>query len=192
MARRQIRRRSRGQIIRRQFENKPKRKFNARKRRVFYKALLQRLPLTRCAELAGITFQTYRNWMKKGQNIRHPVHRRFRYKVKQIIAQNETEALEIIRRAAGGGAQVVETKIVVGYKGTETTRTVKKALPTWQAAAWYLERRHREDYGREAIPEDMRKSAEEQAAEVKQALEVLYRSVPLGDEDAQLPDDMPT
>lgn len=192
MANRKIRRRSRGQIIRRESNPSPKRKFNTRKRKIFYSALLQRLPLTRCAELAGITYQTYRQWMKKGNDIRHPVHRRFRFKVKQIGAQNEREALDIIRKAAGGGAKVVETKVVVGPRGAETTRIVKAALPIWQAAAWFLERRHRDDYGRDALPESMKKSAEEQAKEVKDALDALYKSVPLSDEDIEMPDDMPT
>ena len=130
--------------------------------------------------------------MKKGNDIRNPVHRRFRFKVKQIGAQNEREALDIIRKAAGGGAKVVETKVVVGPRGAETTRIVKAALPIWQAAAWFLERRHRDDYGRDALPESMKKSAEEQAKEVKDALDALYKSVPLSDEDIEMPDDMPT
>ena len=177
--------------MRRDRPTRPKRKFNVRKRRIFYKALRQRLPLTRCAELAGINYSTYRLWMKKGKEIRNPVHRRFRFKVKQIQAKCEQEALDIIRKAAGGGAKVVETKVVVGPKGTETTRTWKTALPVWQAAAWYLERRHRDEYSREATPEAARKSAEEQANEVKEAFEALRDTIPTQEPEVCLPEDMP-
>ena len=149
-----------------------------------------RLPITRCCNLAGINHSTYNLWMKKGKEIRHPVQRRFRFKVHQIIAKNEKESLDIIKKAASGGAQVVETKVVVGPKGTETTRTWKTALPVWQAAAWYLERRHREDYSRDAMPEDKKKSIEEQAQEVKEAFDALKQTVPTNGLD-MMPEDMP-
>lgn len=145
----------------------------------------------RCCELSGISFSTYRTWMKKGEEIRNPVHRRFRYKVKQIIAQNEQEALDIIRKAAAGGAKVVETKVVVGPKGTETTRAWKTAMPTWQAAAWYLERRHRDEYSRDSIPESAKKSIEEQASEVKEAFDALNSTIQTEAPDVCLPEDMP-
>ena len=109
--------------------NSPPRSFIARKRKLFYAALKQRLPLTRCAQLAGISYPTYRKWMIKGKDKKYPVHRRLRYRCKQIEAANEVEALDIIRACAKGGNKVVETKVSVGYKGTETTRTVKTALP---------------------------------------------------------------
>lgn len=171
--------------------NIPKRVFNARKRRIFYSALKQRLPYTRCAELAGISYHTFRNWMKKGEDRKNPIHRRFWFKVNQIVAQNEREALDIIRKASTGGSKVVETKVVVGARGTETTRTWKTALPVWQAAAWYLERRHKDEYSRDAKSDNDRKSVEEQANEVKEAFEALSGTIPANEADVELPDDMP-
>jgi hypothetical protein len=147
----------------------------------------------RVVELAGISYEIYRKWLEIGKNKKtHPVHYHFRKRIKEIIANNEQEALDIIRAAAKGGSRIVETSVLVGPKGTETRRTWKEQLPQWTAAAWYLERRHREDYGRDAIPEDQRKSAEEQAQEIRAAYDSLMQSVPVEDPLDELPEDMPT
>ena len=167
--------------------------FVASKRKQFYAALRNRLPLLRCSEMAGISYATYRNWMKLGKEPdKNPLHARFRFRVKHIVATNEQEALDIIRTAAKGGHQVVESKVTTGFKGTETTRIVKTALPVWTAAAWYLERTNREEYGRDATPESQKKSAEEQAQEVRDAIRALSQTVPIEDlEEETLPEDMP-
>lgn len=169
----------------------PKRKFNVRRRRIFYEAVKKRLPVTRAVELAGISFTAYRRWMNLGKGMGYPIQRRFRLKVKKLEAQNEQECLDIIRDAGQGGSKVVETKIVVGSRGQETTRTWKVQLPQWQAAAWYLERRLRLDYTKDITEADQKKSAEEIAREVKDALDALSTSVPTDSVDLELPEDMP-
>jgi len=166
-------------------------KFNRFRRRAFFTAIKDRIPATRACELVGISFVTYRKWMLLGNEKGHPIQRRFRQKVKSIEVDNEKECLEIIRRAGKGGNKVVETKITIGPKGQETTRHWKTALPQWQAAAWWLERRLKDEYSKDISTEDKKKSAEELAREVKDALEALQGSVPTEEPELVLPDDMP-
>jgi hypothetical protein len=168
-----------------------KKKFNRRKRNLIYKNLERRIGISKAVELAGITVRTYRQWMEKGKDKRNPVHRHFRYRVKKIMAQAEIEALDIIRKAAEGGNKIIETKVSTGPKGTETTRTWKVAAPQWTAAAWFLERCHKERYSRDAKDPEKEKSAEEQAGEIKKAADALFDSVPVNEDDVDLPEDMP-
>lgn len=84
---------------------------------------------THAAKLAGIGYSTLREWAND------PEKADFAEAIKKAQAigdqANRDECLNTIRKAAAG------------YKiGDEIVR------PTWQAAAWYLERRHRAEFGR--------------------------------------------
>lgn len=155
-------------------------KFTRLVRTVIYKALEARLPVSRAVELSGISFVTYREWMKRGKEVDQPIYATFRRKVKMLQVQHEREALEIINRVAKGGYKVTETKVTVDAitKKHAVTRKVQEALPRWQAAAWYLERRHREDYGRDVVDVLGKKTPAEIAAEIKEEADMIFASVP--------------
>jgi len=155
-------------------------KFTRRKRFIMYEGLRAGLPVYRCVGLAGITGDTYRKWMRKGKDKNRRIHCDFRKRIKSIQANIEREKLDIIHKAAEGGAPITETKITVGPKGREITKVKKRDKPNWQAAAWFLERRYKEDYGREIFDKKKDKDSEELAMEVKKAADALFRSVPLG------------
>ena len=182
MKKRKIRRRSPKKpvkITRRNYDLLPT-KFNRRTRKIVYEGLKARIPATRVAELAGIDYSTYKGWKTKGKDPnKHPVHACFRRKIQRIEIDHEREALEIIRRVAQGGDKITETKVVIAADGgVETTRSQKEKGSVWQAAAWWLERRHQEDYGQNRDDYEGG-SPEEVAAEIKQAADAMFNSVPL-------------
>ena len=72
------------------------------------------------AQGAGITYETLRLWMRKGEKQAAGRHRALARTVEQAEAQAETEAVEEIRKAWQRGE--------------------------WRAAAWWLERRRPESY----------------------------------------------
>lgn len=169
-----------------------KRKFTALRRKIIITAIESRLPIGRACELASIEYDTYRKWMEKGkEKSKYPLYYKFRKRIHKAQAKVELEALDIIRKSAKGGNRIVETTVTVGPKGQETKRVVKEQLPVWQAAAWYLERRHKKDYGRDVKDEEDKKSAEEHAQEVKSALEAMMDTIPDEQDEACLPADMP-
>lgn len=178
--------------IRRRSPRKPRRirrrnydllptKFNRRTRNIIYQGLRARIPANRVAELAGINYSTYRKWKKKGENPeQYPVHACFRRKIQRIEIDHEREALDIIKRVAAGGDKITETKVVIdSEQNVETTRVVKEKAPVWQAAAWWLERRHQSEYGKDR-QEDDALTVEERALQIKQAADAMFNSVPLG------------
>lgn len=75
------------------------------------------------AEMVGIGETTFYRWMEEGAEPNgRKLYREFRESVKRAEAQAEVANVARIRQAADGG--------------------------TWQAAAWYLERKHSERWGR--------------------------------------------
>ena len=73
------------------------------------------------AQLAGIGERTYYTWMQRGEQGEDPFQQ-FRHAVKKAEAEAEAEAVSVVRGAADRG--------------------------TWQAAAWYLERKFPSKWGR--------------------------------------------
>lgn len=71
----------------------------------------------------GISSQTYRNWKKRGAAAESGIYRGFYEAIDQAEAKGESSYLGIIKDAANSGK-------------------------AWQAAAWYLERRYPERWGR--------------------------------------------
>ncbi len=183
-------------IKRRPTDVRLSRTFTPATKKILYEALRARLPMVRACELAGISTTSFYSWMKKGLDEDNRPYYKFRKKIMRIQAENEMEALDVIRAAAAGGRSIVETKVVVGQaKGHEITRVKKVSTPSWQAAAWFLERRHREEYGRNT-PDDpfSKRSPEDIAQDIKRAVDVLFNTVPTGPESVDhntLPKDMP-
>ena len=75
------------------------------------------------AEMAGISKTTYYRWLETAEKPNAEAkYRDFRDAVKEAEAQAEVASVALIRQAAQNG--------------------------TWQAAAWYLERKHADRWGR--------------------------------------------
>ena len=155
-------------------------KFNRRKRLIICAGVENRLPLARAAALAGVSSKTVYQWMAKGKDHeKNPTHFFFRKKIKRLQAEVEQEALDIIREASKGGAKILDTSISFGPKGTEIKRRTKTLAPSWAAAAWFLERRHRDSYGKDVISSELERTPEEFAREVRDVAKSLFDSVPL-------------
>lgn len=73
------------------------------------------------AAAAGISRATFYNWLREGARAKRGVKRQFRDRVLRAIAESEALDLEVIRKASA---------------------------EHWQAAAWRLERRFPDRYGR--------------------------------------------
>ena len=175
------------QVSRRRRPLGVKPRFNRHTRGAIYKALEARLPITKAVREAGVNISTYYKWMERGEG-GDPIYEGFRRRVNTIITGAEAEALKVVREAAAGGQYARELKIIIGGKrGREVTRVRKEVRPQWQAAAWFLERRHREDYGRVGVDGAGERDAMVVAQEIRGAVDNLYASVPLsgGEDDDQ-------
>ncbi len=97
------------------------------------------------AEYGGITYETLRAWLRKG-DVGEEKFSVFSAALKK--AQADAEALSVgrIRQAAKGGAIIERTTITTertskSGMATTTTRTTERySPPQWQADAWWLER----------------------------------------------------
>ncbi|MHC4184129.1 MAG: hypothetical protein ACYSR0_12350 [Planctomycetota bacterium] len=188
------RRKRKGGIKRRDSGIIRRRKFRRSKRKIILEALKAGLSLTRAIGLADVNMSTYREWMEKGKNKKRPTYKHFRNQVKRIEANIEREALNVIKNAYKGGDEIYETKYVIRPKGTEITKVTKTVAPSWQAAAWRLERKFFEEYGRNKDLTDLgSRSPEELARDVKAAADLLFGTVPVGKrvKPDDIPQDMP-
>jgi hypothetical protein len=168
-------------------------KFKRSRRRIILEALKAGLSQKRALGLADVDVSTYREWLEKGKDKTRPTYVNFRKRVKKIEAGIEREALNVIRKAYKGGAKIHETKYVIRAKGTEITKTTRTLGPSWQAAAWRLERKFFEEYGRNRDLAEMgERSPEEYARDVKAAADLLFGTVPSGPvSQTDIPKDMP-
>jgi len=155
--------------------------FTRSNRKIIYAGLEAGLPIKRLCETIGMDQTTFTFWMKRGKAYKgYKKYRAFRLRVNKIRDKLEKESIEIIRNAAKGGGDIVETKITLyDSRPKEITRIKKKIAPQWQAAAWWLERRRRDEYGRGNIDDSLnKKTVEEMALEIKNAADDLFNSVP--------------
>lgn len=79
------------------------------------------LSYERACNRVGITYRTFRNWMRKGEAAKSGELFHFFQEVRAAEARGAVALLELIRRSANDGQ--------------------------WRAAAWIVERRYREHYG---------------------------------------------
>jgi len=135
------------------------------------------------AAYAGIVKSTLYAWLKAGERERERITKlreqyseeaidqyripekqaclEFSNAVETALAEAELRDLQIVNRAAKGGAEVTEITVKIeqyvdkdGYlheREVERTERTKVALPTWQAAAWKLERRNQDRWGRKRV-----------------------------------------
>ena len=80
------------------------------------------MPIKFAAEAAGITEQTFYNWLKRGENESKGKFFEFAEHIKACKAKAVQLHLKLITKAASEG--------------------------TWQASAWLLERRYPEEFGK--------------------------------------------
>lgn len=117
------------------------------------------------AEMAGISRRTFLAWMARGRTEAEardagegsdPGEDEYVVlyeKVRTARATAATRAMANIRRVADGG---IVTKVTTRkFRDPETGQIVEettedRTAPDWRADAWYLERQHREHYGRDA------------------------------------------
>lgn len=113
---------------------------------------------TASAGYGGISKDTFYEWLKEFPD--------FSDAVKKAESDCEVAFVAVIKKAATGHPvekTVTKTRIVGGVSETETT-TTRYTEYSWQAGAWWLERRKPEDYARFVL--DPTKLSPEQVAEI--------------------------
>lgn len=114
-------------------------RFNA-----LYAALSEGMTITGACQFAGIVYESYRTWMKKGSEGHYPYTVLYAA-LKEAEAALERKLINAIITAGTEKEVYTETTYEHGIDEhgleTEKTKTVEKTLhPKWQAAAWMLER----------------------------------------------------
>ena len=154
------------------------------------------------AAYAGISKDTFYRWMKRGAREKRRVLKDKRSKIKQgelpyvlfaegvrkALADAEVRDVSMIAKAASGGQVYTEEKIVYDAQGRVVEKHVvtKKSAPQWQAAAWRLERKYPNKWGRRvAIRKDEgtgEESAEDFAKKMRDEFGALAGILGCGDE----------
>ncbi|MET8717455.1 hypothetical protein ABZV52_30265 [Streptomyces sp. NPDC004735] len=118
------------------------------------------------AEMAGVSRSSFLAWMARGRDeieareagaeadSESDEYAALFVKVRTARATAAARAMANIRRVADGG---IVTKVTTrqyrdSVSGEIVTETVEdRTAPDWRADAWYLERQHREQYGKDAV-----------------------------------------
>lgn len=118
------------------------------------------------AEMAGVSRRSFLAWMARGRDEvearedgADPSPSEEEYaalyeKVRTARATAAARAMANIRRVADGGivTKVTTRKLRDPATGQIVEETVEdRTAPDWRADAWYLERQHREHYGKDAV-----------------------------------------
>lgn len=122
--------------------------------------------VTHVAAAVGIHPATFGDWMRRADNavLAHqetgePIPETeelfvsFAEKVTQARGEGAVGATELVRKAANGGAIIRETTRRYRNEDGEMVEEVEivRAPPDWRAAAWWLERAHRAEFGKSAV-----------------------------------------
>lgn len=100
-------------------------------------------------EYLGISKNTWYVWLRKGEKQKQGVYRDFYDAIKKAEAEAEMRNVAIIQKAA---------------------------QDTWQAAAWFLERKYPERWGkRDTALEDIQKQQNEMLSRIKEIVEALQQ-----------------
>ena len=86
------------------------------------------------AQFGGIAYNTFNEWMKKGENAKAGRYRDFYEAVKEAEGDAAIKWLAVIDKAAAD---------------------------SWQAAAWKLERRYPNEYGRRVVDQNVKLDTED-------------------------------
>lgn len=114
------------------------------------------------AQASGITATTFFNWCARGRRERERLEQNPRLKPKKS-EEIYVEFLEDVERARAEG----EARLVLVV--------TKKAMNDWRAAAWMLERKAPERWGKPWRPMDNSEAAKA-AGEVVKAIELLVKT----------------
>lgn len=110
--------------------------------------------ISAAAAMAGISTASFYVWMKRGRReldrLEHdPMARprkaeamyvRFWLAVDEAMARAEARNIQVLDLAAQGGAELLETVVVLDEDGRQVKKTSKRSRVRgqWQAAAWWL------------------------------------------------------
>lgn len=105
------------------------------------------------AAQAGVASETLRDWLRKGAAGKSALHRKFSATMEKAEAEAEMRALATVQEFGRG--MFVEV-VTVTTKGTGAsavteTKTERRPVREWTAAAWYLERRRPARWGRRVV-----------------------------------------
>ncbi|MEE1764439.1 hypothetical protein [Streptomyces sp. SP18BB07] len=118
------------------------------------------------AEMAGVSRSSFLGWMARGRaeiearedgidpDPAEEEYATLYEKVRTARATAAARAMANIRRVADGGivTKVTTRQFRDSVTGEIVTETVEdRTGPDWRADAWYLERQHREHYGKDAV-----------------------------------------
>ena len=115
-------------------------KFNQEAAQIVLAAVADGVPEKYAALKAGITSRTLDRWKAKGREQQSGEFASFLSALKKAQSQRVAASVERIQAASRGGFVVEKTTVT-------TTRTHEKKLPPqWTADAWFLERRHADEF----------------------------------------------
>ncbi|MFI7415396.1 hypothetical protein ACIBU0_42850 [Streptomyces sp. NPDC049627] len=151
------------------------------------------------AEMAGVSRSSFLAWMARGRaeveareagedpNPDEEEYATLYEKVRTARATAAARAMMNIRRVADGGivTKVTTRRFRDSVTGDIVEETVEdRTSPDWRADAWYLERQHREHYGKDAIVAveitglgDIPSGNDDQAVDLSALAERLDRSL---------------
>lgn len=123
-------------------------KFNQEAAQIVLAAVADGVPEKYAALKAGITSRTLDRWKAKGREQQSGEFASFLSALKKAQSQRVAASVERIQAASRGGFVVEKTTVTTtNAKGVTTTRTHEKKLPPqWTADAWFLERRHADEF----------------------------------------------
>lgn len=179
------------------------------------------VPISIACQGVSIAEQSYRNWLLRGAaehedraddtytpDPDEQVYVDFYLAITQARTKAATRNVAVIQKAAQGGS--ITNRTVRSYRDNDgnmvNEESVSRTAPDWRAAAWYLERSHRSEFGKDAAtlevtgagggPIQFASAEEELAARLSQyiAENVPTLALPAGadadtDEEMEGPDD---
>ncbi len=108
----------------------------------------------RACQAAGVGYSTFCAWKKEAEEGKGGVFQELLEAINDAEGRNTLARLREIIDAAKGGREWVETRVEQKLDKYGQIRTLISSIthvepPRWQAAAWLLERRYPQDYGRQ-------------------------------------------